>query len=84
MQCWIQVLIRSALCLIPILTLCICVYITDSPAKRSISARFQVAMELLQTERNYVGILSTILNVSYPSRDHETRVGYFVDVDDMK
>ena len=29
-----------------------------------VTARKQVAMELLQTETNYVGILSTILKVS--------------------
>ena len=32
--------------------------------KAAVSARYQVAMEFLQTEKNYVGILQTILNVS--------------------
>ena len=34
-----------------------------SPAK-ALTARHQVALELLQTERNYVDILNTILKVS--------------------
>lgn len=32
-------------------------------SSKSITARQQVAMELLQTEKNYVGILTTILKV---------------------
>nr|XP_039252032.1 protein ECT2-like [Styela clava] len=36
---------------------------SNNAVKKAVSARFQVAMEFLQTEKNYVGILNTIINV---------------------
>lgn len=57
----------------------------DSPAKRSVSARFQVVMELLQTERNYVGILNTILNLfKKPLEDPKQAGGPILPIENIK
>lgn len=39
--------------------------VPDNVVRKLMSPRQQVFMELLQTESNYVGILHTIVNVSW-------------------
>lgn len=55
-----------------------------SPAK-PLTARHQVALELLQTERNYVGILSTILKVfKHPLEQEDQRAGPLLAPEEIK
>lgn len=48
---------------------CVCVLleseVPDTVVRKLLSPRQQVFMELLQTESNYVGILHTIVTVSF-------------------
>lgn len=51
---------------------------------KPLTSRQQVAMELLQTERNYVGILTNILKVFKEPLEKEPRGGSIISAEDIK